>query len=86
MNNGKIQSQTGVTLVGAGSPSRQDIDDSKEIAPTVVAADGGANYCVEYGITPNAVIGDFDSVSPETRATLRESILIEVTDIQTIKY
>jgi thiamine pyrophosphokinase len=31
----------------------------------IVAVDGAANFCKEQGITPNIVIGDFDSIFPE---------------------
>ena len=31
----------------------------------VIAADGGANKCFEFGIIPDYIIGDFDSVSSE---------------------
>jgi len=32
---------------------------------TILAADGGANHCKTYSIRPNALIGDFDSLSDE---------------------
>ena len=32
---------------------------------TVIAADGGARHCLNLGITPQIVIGDFDSLSDE---------------------
>jgi thiamine pyrophosphokinase len=34
----------------------------------VVCADGGANTALELGIRPDAIVGDLDSVSPETLA------------------
>jgi thiamine pyrophosphokinase len=30
---------------------------------TVIAADGGAQYCILLGITPDVLIGDFDSIA-----------------------
>jgi len=32
---------------------------------TIIAADGGAHHCLSLGITPDIIIGDFDSLSEE---------------------
>lgn len=37
------------------------------------AADGGADLAVQYGITPELVLGDMDSLSPATRKMLGEA-------------
>lgn len=48
-----------------------DIQDYKKIAESVrtyqqiIAVDGGLNHCDKMGITPDLIIGDFDSTSPE---------------------
>lgn len=34
----------------------------------IVAADGGARHALALGVTPNVVIGDFDSLSPDEQA------------------
>ncbi len=47
-------------------------------ADFVLAADGGANAALAAGITPDAVIGDLDSVFPRTRCTLRQTAFITV--------
>ncbi len=49
-------------VIGSGDfycPS--DISEHK-----VIACDGGLDHCRRYGITPDHILGDFDSVSPET--------------------
>jgi uncharacterized membrane-anchored protein len=35
----------------------------REIRPVVIAVDGGADALLEFGMQPNLIIGDFDSVS-----------------------
>ena len=69
MHDDNVQSLKGVTLVGPGAPRRQDIAQSLALAPTLVAADGGAKDCLEAGHHPVAVIGDFDSLDPATEGT-----------------
>lgn len=51
-----------LTLLGGGSVDKNDLQRAMEIAPVLVAADGGANLAFEWGIKPDAIIGDLDSV------------------------
>ncbi|MEL6519607.1 MAG: thiamine diphosphokinase [Pseudomonadota bacterium] len=55
----------GVTLVGGGEVDRSDMRAALALAPILVAADGGAEAALDAGYTPTAVIGDFDSFSPD---------------------
>ena len=59
-----VRAEGPVTLVGGGSLGPSDLDDALALAPTVVVADGGADWALAQGITPAAVIGDMDSLSP----------------------
>lgn len=52
----------GVTLIGGGAVDRAGFEAARARAPHVVAADGGANVLREWGETPEAVIGDMDSI------------------------
>lgn len=52
-----------VTLVGAGMATSDEIQRCAQMSSAVVAADGGAAHCVAAGITPDAVIGDMDSLA-----------------------
>ena len=61
-----VHSSEPVTLLGGGAALTTDVHEALSIAPRCVAADGGAELARRSGVTPEAVIGDFDSVSPET--------------------
>lgn len=37
----------------------------RDMRPVIVAVDGGADACLQEGLTPDVVIGDFDSVSDD---------------------
>lgn len=65
-----VESPRPVTLVGGGEIAAGDLELAEQLAPTLVAADGGADSLVETGRLPAAVIGDFDSLSDAVRAAL----------------
>lgn len=67
MNAPIVQSNEIVTLLGAGQVDDALFTESLRLAPTLVAADGGAKRALASGITPDAVIGDFDSLDPKLR-------------------
>ena len=51
-----------LTLLGGGSVAKYDLLRALEVAPVLLAADGGANIAFDWDIRPEAVIGDLDSV------------------------
>jgi thiamine pyrophosphokinase len=55
-----VQTALGITIIGAGRVSSKQIGKSLSLAPFVVAADGGAKVALKEGVSPDAVIGDFD--------------------------
>ncbi len=65
-----VQSTQGVTLVGGGPFSASDLRLCRARAPVVVAADGGADAVLRAGVMPEAVIGDFDSLSEAARLAI----------------
>jgi thiamine pyrophosphokinase len=59
-----------VTLVGGGDLGQDDLDWALSLAPFLVAADGGAGHALAQNHVPRAVIGDFDSISPDAVAQI----------------
>ena len=57
----RLRFDEGVTLVGGAPFSRSDLDMALSLAPRIVCADGGADQLPSR--TPDAVIGDLDSLS-----------------------
>ncbi len=70
MNQPIVQSTAAVTLVGGGSLPARDLTLALKRAPLAIGADSGADRLLAAGVMPVAVIGDFDSISPDTRAAL----------------
>lgn len=70
MNSPIVESSGGVTLVGGGPVSRAEFRLATARAPRILAADGGADRALAAGFPPEAVVGDFDSISDMARATL----------------
>ncbi len=65
-----LHSRQPVTLVGGAPVERADLDAALALAPMVVAADGGADRALDLGQMPQAVWGDFDSISARARAQI----------------
>ncbi len=63
-----VYSSEPVTLLGGGAALTRDVEMALALAPTCVAADGGAELARAAGVALDALIGDFDSVAPDTLA------------------
>lgn len=81
-----VQSSSPVTLVGAGSLARGALAAALQLAPCLVAADGGANVAVSAGHVPHRVIGDLDSVSARTRAAVPAARFLHVAEQETTDF
>lgn len=80
MDQKRVQSQHGVTLVGGGDVDVEILEDALKTAPTLVAADGGADHALAHGHIPEVAIGDLDSISAEARERVGASNIIEAID------
>jgi thiamine pyrophosphokinase len=65
-----VQSTRGITLAGGGPFGQRDLNLCLSRAPIAVAADGGADRMLRLGMVPEAVIGDFDSISEAARSRI----------------
>ncbi len=65
-----VRSDRGVTLVGGGEIAATALAEALALAPLLVAADGGADQALRHGHMPQAVIGDFDSITPAGRQAI----------------
>lgn len=54
-------------------PSAALVEELRQSADLVVAADGGAEKALAYGVRVDAVVGDLDSVGPNLMSLLPES-------------
>ncbi len=69
-----------VILANGLPPSRATLEQVLGRASLLVCADGGADTARRYGITPHAIVGDFDSASAETLAHFAKVPLIRDED------
>lgn len=75
-----------VTLLGGGGADRACLTLALTRAPRLLAADGGANMALAAGLMPDAVIGDFDSVTAETLAAIPTDRQIRVPEQDTTDF
>ncbi|MEO0388095.1 MAG: hypothetical protein AAF281_11280 [Pseudomonadota bacterium] len=54
--------ETGLTLLGAGPAYLPTLNAALTLAPTLIAADGGAETARTFNKTITAIVGDLDSV------------------------
>ena len=58
------------TLLGGAAVEPQVMALALRLAPNLYCADGGANTAVDMGLEPLSVVGDMDSITPDTVAAL----------------
>jgi len=62
--------KTALLVLNGPLSSREVSQAENEAIDVTIAADGGANRAIAIGIHPNIIIGDFDSVTQQTRQLL----------------
>ena len=75
-----------VTLIGGAAVDKITLKRARAVAPRVVAADGGADAALVNDAPPEAVIGDFDSLSDWARAQLPATALHPIPDQDTTDF
>jgi thiamine pyrophosphokinase len=86
MNSLIVQTTQGVTLAGGGPFGRRDLNLCLARAPVAVAADGGADRLLRLGVMPQAVIGDFDSISDAARLEIPQQNQFHVPEQSTTDF
>jgi thiamine pyrophosphokinase len=70
--------RTALLICNGDPPSRTLARRLARASDWIVAADGGANVARALGLVPDVIIGDFDSLSRETRRTFRTSLFLQL--------
>ena len=73
----KIGESGVATLLGGASVNPKVMELALRLAPTLFCADGGANTAVAMGLKPVSVVGDMDSITPDTLAVLDCPVLLD---------
>ena len=69
-----VDTLQGVTLAGGGPFGKAALARALRFAPVIVGADGGADRLLRLNAVPQAVIGDFDSITAAARARLADRL------------
>lgn len=72
-----------LVLLNGERPSKKLLLNKWETNDLKICADGAANYLYELGMTPNLIIGDFDSISSETLKYFSKVKKIKIDDQNT---
>ena len=80
-----VASDRPVLLLGGGRIVDEDLTEARSLAPRVVAADGGGDRALAAGLTPEAVIGDLDSLSEAGRRALA-GVLHQIAEQETTDF
>lgn len=80
-----VSTDSPVCFVGGGQISQTALTADFPNVTSFVGVDGGADHLLAAGISPAAVIGDFDSLSDQARATF-SNVLCHVSEQETTDF
>lgn len=80
MRDSIVQCFDPIALIGGGELGKHDLELVMKRSTMLVAADGGAAAALRAGITPDAVIGDFDSLTASDAAQIPKDRLHHVAE------
>ncbi len=83
--NNTIKYEKPLLLVGGGDVNWPVLLSLIDKGHPLVAADGGANALADYGVTPDMIIGDLDSIDLKTRQD-NHAHLLEISEQQTTDF
>ncbi len=75
-----IHSSAPVALIGGAPANETALKFALSLAGRVVAADSGASTALARGLALDAVIGDFDSITPQTHAAFPADIMHHIAE------
>jgi thiamine pyrophosphokinase len=75
-----VAGQTAVTLIGGGALRDNDLAEALDIAPLLVAVDGGADAAMAAGLTPQAVSAISIRSLPPLRARWAQRSFYEISE------
>lgn len=81
-----ITSINPVVILGGGEATIDDLSGALKTGSTLVAADGGADAALAWGYQPDAVIGDFDSISNQAQQEIPKEKLHRIPEQDTTDF
>ncbi len=70
-----------IAIIADGEPlAPEDLKKAVSSCDKIIAADGAAEFCRQAGITPDFIIGDFDSITAELREHFNDVTFLERAD------
>ena len=73
-----------ILIIANGEPPRDTlIKKLVDKSDCIIAADGGSNFCYKKNIYPHFIIGDLDSIDPETISHFKDAEVIRLAEQNT---